>query len=81
MRHTHASTPSERVAWVGSVLAHAGEYGVVTALSRTVGVARQTLYTWAERGRAALAGAFAPPVAAGRRRSPPVRTRTWSGTA
>ncbi|MCA1598481.1 MAG: hypothetical protein LC769_05580 [Chloroflexi bacterium] len=64
MRHTHASTPSERVAWVGYLLAHAGEYGVVTALSRTVGVSRQTLYTWAERGRAALEQAFTSPVAA-----------------
>jgi len=64
MRHTHASTPSERVAWVGYLLAHAGEYGVVTALSRTVGVSRQTLYTWAERGRAAVERACAPPVAA-----------------
>ena len=64
MRHTHASTPSERAAWVSYLLAHAGEYGVVTALSRTVGVSRQTLYAWVERGRTALAQAFAPPVAA-----------------
>jgi len=76
MRHTHASTPSERVAWVGYLLAHAGEYGVVTALSRTVGVARQTLYTWAERGRAAVE--WRGPA---HRQSPPLRTRTWSGTS
>ncbi len=36
----------------------------MTALSRTVGVSRQTLYTWTERGRAALEQAFASPVAA-----------------
>lgn len=63
MRHTHASTARERVAWVSYLLAHAGEYGVVTALSRTVGVSRQTLYTWRERGRAALERACTPPVA------------------
>ncbi len=43
MGYTHASTPSERMAWVSYLLAHAGEYGVVTALSRTARVARQTL--------------------------------------
>ena len=46
------------------MLAHAGEYGVVTALSRTVGVSRQTLYTWLACGQAALEQAFAPPAAA-----------------
>ncbi len=64
MRHTHVSTPRERVAWVSYLLAHAGEYGVGTALSRTMGVSRQTLYAWVERGRAALEQVFAPPVAA-----------------
>jgi len=64
MGHTHASTPQERAAWIGHLLAHSGEYGVVTALSRRVGVSRQTLYAWVERGRAALEQTFAPPVAA-----------------
>ncbi len=64
MRHTQVSTPRERVAWVSYLLAHAGEYGVVTALSRTMGVSRQTLYAWVERGRAGLEQVFAPPVAA-----------------
>ncbi len=61
MGHTHASTASERAAWVSQLLARAGEYGVVTEVSRAVGVSRQTLYTWRERGRAALEQAFAPP--------------------
>jgi hypothetical protein len=41
---------------------HAGSatYGLVTLLSRTAGVSRQTLYTWAEQGRAALEQAFLP---------------------
>jgi hypothetical protein len=46
------------------LLSQQGEYGVVTRLSRQVGVARQTLYTWRERGRAALEQAFAPPAVA-----------------
>jgi len=60
MEYTHASTPSARAAWISHLLAHNGEYGVVTALSRRVGVSRQTLYAWVERGRAALEQAFAP---------------------
>jgi len=60
MGYTHASTPSERVAWVSYLLAHAGEYGAVTALSRAAHVSRQTLYTWMERGQAALERAFHP---------------------
>ncbi len=64
MGYTHASTPSERMVWVSYLLAHAGEYGVVTALSRTARVSRQTLYTWLACGQAALEQAFAPPAAA-----------------
>ncbi len=63
MRPTHASTPSERVAWISYLLAHAGEYGVVTAMSRTAAVSWQTLYTWMARGRTALERAFLPPSA------------------
>ncbi len=61
MGQPHASTPTERAHWSSYLLAHAGEYGVVSALSRQVGVSRQTLYTWAERGFAALVAAFTPP--------------------
>ncbi len=48
------------MAWISHLLAHSGEYSVVTALSRRVGVSRQTLYAWVERGQAALEHAFAP---------------------
>jgi len=58
-----SSTVGDRVAVVGQLLSRQGEYGVVTLLSRQAGVARQTLYTWRERGRAALEQAFAPPAA------------------
>jgi transposase-like protein len=48
------------MAWVSQVLAGDGTYGLVTLLSRTAGVSRQTLYTWVEQGRAALEQAFRP---------------------
>jgi hypothetical protein len=48
------------VAWISYLLAHAGEYGVVTAVSRAAAVSRQTLYTWLARGQAALEQAFLP---------------------
>ena len=59
MVHHHPSTPEERAHWVGQLLAHAGDYGFVTQLSRTIGVSRQTLYTWTDQGRQALEQAFA----------------------
>src|SRR3954467_11866003 len=58
MAQRHGSTASERVAWVSQLLAGSGTYGLVTLLSRTAGVSRQTLYTWAEQGRTALEQAF-----------------------
>jgi hypothetical protein len=60
MARRHGSTGKERVAWVSQLLGGSGTYGLVTLLSRTVGVSRQTLYTWAEQGRAALEQAFEP---------------------
>jgi transposase-like protein len=52
------------VQWVSQLLAHAGEYGVVAALSRATGVSRPTLYTWRTRAQHALLHAFTPlPVA------------------
>jgi len=60
MARRHGSTAQQRVAWVGQMLGGSGTYGLVTLLSRTAGVSRQTLYTWAEQGRSALEQAFAP---------------------
>jgi len=48
------------MAWVSQLLGGSGTYGLVTLLSREAGVSRQTLYTWAEIGRAALEQAFGP---------------------
>ncbi len=60
MARRHGSTVGQRVAWVSQLLAGSGTYGLVTLLSQTAGVSRQTLYTWAEQGRTALEQAFAP---------------------
>jgi hypothetical protein len=60
MGRPHPSTPAQRAQWVSQMIAHAGEYGSVTALSRTAGASRQTLYTWEALGRRALEVAFAP---------------------
>jgi hypothetical protein len=64
MVQRHASTPAQRAQAVAQMIAHAGEYGVVTRLSRDLGVSRQTLYTWLEQGWQALDAAFQPPSAA-----------------
>jgi hypothetical protein len=64
MARRHGSTAQQRAAWVSQMLAGSGTYGLVTLLSQTAGVSRQTLYRWAEQGRAALEQAFAPPAVA-----------------
>ena len=48
MARRHGSTARQRVEWVSQLLAGSGTYGLVTLLSQTAGVSRQTLYTWAE---------------------------------
>ena len=60
MARRHGSTAGQRMAWVSQLLGGSGTYGLVTLLSREAGVSRQTLYTWAEIGRAALEQAFGP---------------------
>jgi len=64
MVQRHASTPAQRAQVVCQLLAHAGDYGLVTQLSRTLGVSRQTLYTWAKRASHALHQTFLPVPAA-----------------
>ncbi len=60
MGHAHPSTPAQRVHCASYLLAHAGEYGVVAALSRTLGVSRPTLYAWRAQAQQALQQRFAP---------------------
>ena len=58
MGQSHPSTPEQRVQWASHMLAHPGEYGLVTQLSRTLGVSRPTLYVWKATAQQALAQAF-----------------------
>jgi hypothetical protein len=60
MGQRHPSTPTQRAQGVAQMIAHAGEYGVVTELSRQLGVSRQTLYTWCDQGLRALEQVFTP---------------------
>lgn len=60
MGQTHPSTPEQRAQWAALLLAHPGEYGMVTQLSRDIQVSRQTLYTWRDQAGAALLAAFTP---------------------
>ena len=60
MVRTHPSTPAERAQWTALMLAHQGEYGIVTRLSQDVGVSRPTLYAWREQAQQALLQAFTP---------------------
>jgi Transposase, Mutator family len=64
MVQTDSRTPRQQAQWVSALLTHSGRYGVVTQWSQTIGVARQTLYRWKEKGRAALEAAFTPATAA-----------------
>jgi transposase-like protein len=63
MGQPHPSTPAARAQCAAHLLAHAGEYGVVAALSRQYGVSRPTLYAWRDRAQQALLQTFAPPPA------------------
>ncbi len=61
MVQRHDTTPAQRAQVICQMIAHAGDYGLVTQLSRELGVSRQTLYTWMERGWQAVEAAFLPP--------------------
>src|SRR5215217_2419773 len=60
MVQRHDSTPAQRAQVVCQMITHAGDYGLVTHLSRDLGVSRQTLYSWMERGWQAVEAAFLP---------------------
>jgi transposase-like protein len=61
MVRTHPSTPAQRAQSAVYMLAHQGDYGIVTRLSRELGVSRPTLYLWREQARQALVATFTPP--------------------
>jgi hypothetical protein len=60
MGHTHPSTPAQRLQWTSYLLAHQGEHGIVSAVSRASGVSRPTLYAWRARAQQALLHALVP---------------------
>lgn len=62
MVRTHPSTPDQRAQWTAIMLAHQGQYGIVTRLSRDYHVSRPTLYRWRNQAQQALLGAFTPPL-------------------
>jgi hypothetical protein len=61
MVHAHLSTPAQRAQWATIMLAHPGEYGLVTRLSREAGVSRPTLYAWRAQAALALHQIFSAP--------------------
>jgi hypothetical protein len=60
MGQTNPSTPQHREFLAQQMLAHAGEYGFVSRLSRASGVSRPTLYAWRVLAQQALHRAFSP---------------------
>lgn len=62
MGHALPSTADERIQWASMMLAHQGDYGMVTRLSREAQASRRTLYIWRDNAAAALRTAFTPKV-------------------
>ena len=61
MVQQHRSTPEQHLQWSAEMIAHAGEYGLVTRLARQSGLSRPTLYALKARALQALHQTFAPP--------------------
>jgi len=58
MHKPHYSTTEQRVQIVSELLANAGQYGMVSSVSRRYEVSRETLYTWKREGKEALKAVF-----------------------
>ena len=58
MGQAHPSTPEQRAQSAAIMLAHQGEYGIVTHLSREYQVSRPALYAWRDQASLALLSAF-----------------------
>src|SRR5438270_8605098 len=54
----HCSTVEQRVQWVSQLLVPEPAHGLVSQLSRSHDVSRQTLYRWKEKGAQALQAAL-----------------------
>jgi transposase-like protein len=64
----HCSTVEQKVQWISQLLVPEPAHGLVSQLSRTHEVSRQTLYRWKEKGAQALEAALEI------RQTPPKRT-------
>ena len=60
MHQHHCSTPAHRIHLASSLLAHEGEYGFVSQLSREHNISRQSLYILKSRGQEAMEHVFIP---------------------
>jgi hypothetical protein len=60
MGQRHGSTAEQQVQWSAEMIAHAGEYGMMTRISRESGLSRPTLYRMKARALAGLQQTFAP---------------------
>jgi hypothetical protein len=56
----HSSTAEQRVQWISQLLVPEPAHGLVSQLSRTYHISRQTLYRWKEKGAQALQAALEP---------------------
>ena len=61
MVQRHGSTAEQQLQWSAEMIAHAGEYGMLTRISRESGLSRPTLYALKARAIQALHQTFAPP--------------------
>src|SRR4051794_15214860 len=58
MVQRHSSTPEQQLQWSTEMIAHAGEYGLVSRLARESGLSRPTLYALKARAIQALRQTF-----------------------
>lgn len=60
MGQAHPITPQQRAQLAAVMMAHQGEYGIVSSLSREHHVSRPSLYAWRDQASLALLHAFSP---------------------
>jgi transposase-like protein len=58
MGRRHPSTPAQQAQWASQLLAHQGQYGIVSQIAREGRVSRQTLYRWKAKADQALLTSF-----------------------
>ena len=76
----HCSTAQQRSGWISQLLVPEPAHGLVSQLSRTYQISRQTLYRWKEKGAQALQTALEPSQAPAKR-TIPVQEQVLTGLA